>query len=35
MIGKAKLSEVLKPGAYPSMDVLTAGAIPPMLRTSF
>ena len=29
MIGKASLSEVLKPGAYPSMDVLTAGAIPP------
>ena len=29
MIGKAKLSDVLKPGAYPSLDVLTAGPIPP------
>ena len=29
MIGKASLKDVLKPGAYPSLDVLTAGPVPP------
>jgi len=29
MIGKASLAEVLKPGAYPSLDVITAGPVPP------
>ena len=29
MIGKASLRDVLKPGAYPSLDVLTAGPVPP------
>ena len=29
MIGKASLKEIMKPGAYPSMDVLTAGPVPP------
>ena len=29
MIGKASLKDIMKPGAYPSMDVLTAGPVPP------
>ena len=29
MIGKASLKDVLKPGAYPSLNVLTAGPVPP------
>ena len=29
MIGKAKLDEVIRPGAYPTLDVITAGPVPP------